>query len=200
MKFLVGLAVLFLSSVSMGYAQTNHPDCAFASSDYDGDGWGYENNQTCVITDNSANDQPSAGECIDSDGDGWGWDGVKSCTTNVQQPAQPVNTFNEIDEIDEHFGVEVKFDSFFRSFKAAVVHCPAGEYTSAVTYYLTYDGSLYSVFGSYGQTDPDVNFGLWSTGISTKDTRVRVSIRGTYNTLLITESSVRSNGLECTWL
>jgi len=200
MKFLAALTIVFLSTVSIGYAQTNHPECAFASSDYDGDGWGYENNKTCVITDNSVGDEPSSGVCIDSDGDGWGWDGVKSCTTDVQQPEQPENTFNEIDEINEHFGVEVKFDSFNRSFKAAVVHCPAGEFTSAVTYYLNYDGKLYIAYGSYGQTDPNLRYGLWGTGISTKDTRVRVSISGSYNTLLITESSVRSNGLECTWL
>jgi len=199
MKFLVGLTIVFLSTISMGHAQTIYPDCAFASSDYDGDGWGYENNQTCVITENSGDDEPASGACVDSDGDGWGWDGVKSCTTNVQQP-EPISNFNEIDEIDEHFGVEVKFDSFVRSFKASVVHCPAGEFTSAVTYYLTYDGKLYIVYGSYGQTNPNVRYGLWSTGISTKDTRVRVSISGTYNTLLITESSVRSNNQECTWL
>jgi len=40
-------------------------------SDPDGDGWGWENSMSCVV---SPNDQ-----CIDTDGDGWGWDGTMSC-------------------------------------------------------------------------------------------------------------------------
>lgn len=53
--------------------------CTNANSDRDGDGWGYENGQSC--TTNPTNTQ--SGVCIDPDGDGWGWNGQSSCATNV---------------------------------------------------------------------------------------------------------------------
>jgi len=51
--------------------------CKYTDSDSDGDGWGWENNRSCIMT-TSGHAVPD-GECIDSDGDGWGWDGSKSC-------------------------------------------------------------------------------------------------------------------------
>jgi len=44
------------------------PACLLASSDPDGDGWGWDGTRSCVITDPYA-EVP----CIDTDGDGWGW-------------------------------------------------------------------------------------------------------------------------------
>ncbi|AVR97152.1 cellulase family glycosylhydrolase [Pseudoduganella armeniaca] len=52
------------------------PTCASAASDPDGDGWGWENNQSCKVA-------PAAPDCAnaasDPDGDGWGWEGGMSC-------------------------------------------------------------------------------------------------------------------------
>ncbi|WEF34271.1 cellulase family glycosylhydrolase [Pseudoduganella chitinolytica] len=52
------------------------PTCASAGSDPDGDGWGWENNQSCKVA-------PAATHCAsaasDPDGDGWGWEGGMSC-------------------------------------------------------------------------------------------------------------------------
>ncbi len=43
--------------------------------DLDGDGWGWDGQNSCRIEGVVA----VAGECVDYDGDGWGWDGVQSC-------------------------------------------------------------------------------------------------------------------------
>ena len=64
------------------------PVCQYSSSDQDGDGWGWENSQSCVVDDTSTqvptkkpgNKHP---ECqhssSDPDGDGWGWENQASC-------------------------------------------------------------------------------------------------------------------------
>ncbi len=65
-------ASLFATSA---YAQ---PVCGSAASDVDGDGWGWENGQSCKVASNS-----KAGVCrsaaSDPDGDGWGWENEQSC-------------------------------------------------------------------------------------------------------------------------
>lgn len=66
--------VLFTTPISV-YSMP--PACTDSSFDPDGDGWGWEDGQTCRVVDDGGN--PTAGECIDDDGDGWGWDGVMSC-------------------------------------------------------------------------------------------------------------------------
>ena len=38
--------------IGQSYA-TTHPVCEYTASDYDGDGWGWENNQSCQVTDKS---------------------------------------------------------------------------------------------------------------------------------------------------
>ena len=55
--------------------------------DNDGDGWGWDGQQSCLINSPFVT-QPSA--CIDSDGDGWGWDGVKSCVIEAGEVAAPL--------------------------------------------------------------------------------------------------------------
>ncbi len=52
------------------------PVCTEPGSDSDGDGWGWENNATCIVQTT-----PPDSNCIDTDGDGWGWDGTGSCRT-----------------------------------------------------------------------------------------------------------------------
>ena len=53
--------------------------CISADSDPDGDGYGFENGQSCTVTPGTTSAAPQAGACIDDDGDGWGWNGVASC-------------------------------------------------------------------------------------------------------------------------
>ena len=78
------------------------PHCSDPRFDSDGDGWGWENNASCiansqspVITANTtsvttvASAATSAAVCLqagtDPDGDGWGWENDASCV--VQAPA-----------------------------------------------------------------------------------------------------------------
>ncbi len=56
------------------------PAC-LTDSDSNGDGWGWENGQSCIITT-----APAALPCVDSDGDGYGWDGLNTCTVNAPAP------------------------------------------------------------------------------------------------------------------
>jgi len=57
--------------------------CLSADSDPDGDGYGFENGQSCTVTPGTTSSAPQAGACIDNDGDGWGWNGVASCQVQV---------------------------------------------------------------------------------------------------------------------
>ena len=79
---------------------SDKPVCEFSSSDPDGDGWGWENNQTCIIDDNSTpfvptnnnnnNKQFCASASSDPDGDGWGWENNQSCVVdNGTTPVEP---------------------------------------------------------------------------------------------------------------
>ena len=64
------------------------PYCQHSTSDPDGDGWGWENNQSCIVNNdstpftpvNNGNTHPA---CVsadsDPDGDGWGWENQRSC-------------------------------------------------------------------------------------------------------------------------
>ena len=84
-------------------SQSGPPACVSAASDPDGDGYGWENNATCLVSDASAsslfaavldaaqstvdalpttapNGRPyCASAASDSDGDGWGWENNTSC-------------------------------------------------------------------------------------------------------------------------
>jgi len=67
-------------------------------SDPDGDGWGWENNQSCRVTNSASQpSQPATAistseatdrQCIDTDGDGYGWDGSQTCL--IQTSTTPV--------------------------------------------------------------------------------------------------------------
>jgi len=160
-------------------AQADFPECAYSSSDPDGDRFGYEDG-TCRITENS---DPvgifiSGNTCIDDNLDGWGWNGRESCRVPIVQTdcidTAPVgdgwgwdgstscrvfpivDSFNEIDEIESHFREHP--DLGF----AAAISCEAGPAPfSEITYYLYYDGSLL--------TDDRIFFGTWGTGVSLVD-------------------------------
>lgn len=59
--------------------------CNSAASDPDGDGWGYENEQSCIVSNASltrtvqAVEPPQCSPAAISNGDGWGWENNQSC-------------------------------------------------------------------------------------------------------------------------
>ena len=78
-------------SAPCGLAPNGFPYCCNASSDPDGDGWGWENGQSCVVNPNAStgtstgcgtapNGYPYCCDASsDLDGDGWGWENGQSC-------------------------------------------------------------------------------------------------------------------------
>ncbi|MFJ5778982.1 cellulase family glycosylhydrolase [Streptomyces sp. NPDC093094] len=76
-----------------GTAPNGYPYCVNgSSSDPDGDGWGWENNRSCVVRGSAADTGSTGGGtapngypyCVngsssDPDGDGWGWENNRSC-------------------------------------------------------------------------------------------------------------------------
>ena len=70
-------------------AATTYPACASAASDPDGDGWGWENGQSCQVVAGSggATTYPTcASAASDPDGDGWGWENGQSCQVASSTP------------------------------------------------------------------------------------------------------------------
>jgi len=56
------------------------PVCKSASSDPDGDGWGWENNRSCTVhVQQTSSVIWCTSRSSDSDGDGWGWENNRSC-------------------------------------------------------------------------------------------------------------------------
>ncbi|MEO3853819.1 carbohydrate-binding domain-containing protein [Acrocarpospora sp. B8E8] len=101
MRRILGLLLVVLMAIMVAppafaeNAPNGYPYCVNgSSSDPDGDGWGWENNQSCVVRGSLAD--PAAGSgtggtapngypyCVngsssDPDGDGWGWENNRSC-------------------------------------------------------------------------------------------------------------------------
>ena len=75
------LAVIFsLLLLSTGSLAQNYPTCSSAASDPDGDGWGWENNQSCIVSSGGSGGYPTCSSAAsDPDGDGWGWENNQSC-------------------------------------------------------------------------------------------------------------------------
>jgi len=59
--------------------------CQLTGSDPDGDGWGWENNRSCVVATFASADPNTSPACIDNDGDGWGWNGYASCQASIPE-------------------------------------------------------------------------------------------------------------------
>lgn len=57
----------------------SYPTCASAASDPDKDGWGWENNMSCVVKATTTGYPNCVSAASDPDGDGWGWENNKSC-------------------------------------------------------------------------------------------------------------------------
>ncbi|MEM7256058.1 MAG: carbohydrate-binding domain-containing protein [Pseudomonadota bacterium] len=72
-----------------GIAST--PTCLYAASDTDGDGWGWENDQSCIVAfaPNSAGWPSCSTATSDPDGDGYGWENSQTCVVTVLTPDPP---------------------------------------------------------------------------------------------------------------
>lgn len=76
------------SADESGYVD-DYPPCRYSMSDPDGDGWGWENEQSCIVTNDTsrefsapanAADYPTCGHSSsDPDGDTWGMENDKIC-------------------------------------------------------------------------------------------------------------------------
>ena len=68
------------------------PVCQYTASDPDGDGWGWENAASCIVTEDSSPEKPTdiliprnrayalcSDESVDPDNDGWGWENNQTC-------------------------------------------------------------------------------------------------------------------------
>jgi len=69
------LALLALGFSQTSYAQTSRPQCSSSVVDLDGDGWGYENNRSCVMPTG----HPSCSSSAILNGDGWGYENGRAC-------------------------------------------------------------------------------------------------------------------------
>lgn len=78
------------------------PLCSSSQADPDGDGWGWENNRSCLTstTDSNSTNGICSSAAADPDGDGWGWENNQSCivssgsaaTTPAAVPSATNNT------------------------------------------------------------------------------------------------------------
>jgi len=84
--WVIGLIGLLFSSASMA-----RPVCSSAASDSDGDGFGWENGDTCVTSavPVSAGLPICQSALSDPDGDGFGWESNDSCRVAVAPPVNP---------------------------------------------------------------------------------------------------------------
>ncbi len=53
----------------------DYPICGSSKFDADKDGWGWQDNQTCIVYH-----MPCSSASLDQDGDGWGWENGESCS------------------------------------------------------------------------------------------------------------------------
>jgi len=103
-----GAMVCGVCFVNQGVSQTL-VDCVSPASDTDGDGYGWENNQSCIVVVQEQGQCEDRGgypwgwnpqaltscrldvdvlptECVDTDpkNDGWGWNGITSCPISIK--------------------------------------------------------------------------------------------------------------------
>ena len=94
MQSAIDLGCIFSSDTA-----SSEDQCMDASSDPDGDGWGWEDNASCRVSgETSSNasvpvsDSTATPNCTssvsDPDGDGWGWENNRSCRVLSNGPAE----------------------------------------------------------------------------------------------------------------
>lgn len=89
MKFPKKICAVFpLFMISMAAFSQSFPACTNASSDPDGDGWGWENNQSCQVV-SQCNWYGSPIPLCTSAATGWGWENNKSCVSRATCATAP---------------------------------------------------------------------------------------------------------------
>jgi len=170
------LATVFVFSLTTWFgtevaSAQGRPTCEYASSDPDGDGFGWENRKTCVVTSETTDLVPAG--CVDNDGDGWGWDGQRVCRVAA-------NNCYDSDPVGDGWGwngvTSCPLSEYLAPFSELAVlreKTPEGNSTKA-TIVCTYDGVDYETnfyrSGSVIYNRPDGRLvGSWSTGFSDSD-------------------------------
>ena len=110
--------LMYTMTVSAAFAQEltrtlnddGAPFCSDASFDIDGDGWGWENNRSCIVNSSSSqNTHPTCSNAnSDPDGDGYGWENSRTCvvsSTNSQN-THPVCSNANSDPDGDGYGWE----------------------------------------------------------------------------------------------
>jgi len=117
------------SSATASVSAGGDPVCSSAVSDHDGDGWGWENNRSCVVgnsggnnaagsanNNNSAVNNNSSGAVAavtgngdpvcssavsDHDGDGWGWENNRSCVFSSSSTPAPQQATQQVPQAEQ---------------------------------------------------------------------------------------------------
>ena len=103
MKMLLRKLIAASLLLSASTATLANPICSSAATDQDGDGWGWENNQSCIVqsdTGTPAVVPACSSAAADSDGDGWGWENNDRCIVT------PVCTSADVDPDGDGWGWE----------------------------------------------------------------------------------------------
>lgn len=114
--------------VTPNFAQTTTslPDCQSVESDSDGDGFGFENDQSCIVVGGQAM-QAQIGQCVDTDGDGFGWNGVATCDPTESGDETTIELPNcvsaESDSDNDGFGFENNQSCIVVGFQTQVGQC-----------------------------------------------------------------------------
>ncbi len=94
---MVGSCLLY--SLTAQSQITGAPTCSSPASDFDGDGWGWENNASCLVDTAdtpTVTTPPGIRRCTssnsDPDGDGWGWENNASCIVSSTPASNPGTT------------------------------------------------------------------------------------------------------------
>jgi len=98
------LRMMFLCTVAINTAHAANPACISAESDPDGDGWGWENDRSCIASTNSVEPEQNLSigngsglpacqlSTSDPDGDGYGWENDSSCRVSGSTAAPAAET------------------------------------------------------------------------------------------------------------
>ena len=197
------LPLIFAVVISPGsfvHAQT-YPACEYAASDSNGDGYGWEDRQSCVVTEDSSpgalpiqcadDDGDGWGwngsqvcrvklDCVDTApiGDGWGWDGTKSCEIPAYlAPFSELETLKQNSQLQSDFGAEIS---------TAVLNCSFS--VVSVRYLIRASGRVTR------KTDNSTKTGYWSTGFSDNDGLIHLHSLPGSSWIVLTPTTIKLRG------
>lgn len=196
-----------LSNLSTIHAETP-PVCQSISSDSDGDGYGWENRNTCVVTE-ATGSEPRSEACVDDDNDGWGWDGTRVCRVDVMcYDVAPIGdgwgwdgaNSCEIAAYDAQFSELGMLKSQGRLVILFGSEIPAATAVCANTVYRLYSNGRVETFRNGGKASA----GQWSTGFEDSDGIIHLGNSVSGRWLLLTRNSVTlhlysQQDVECFW-